>query len=160
MVYEVPTAIVRIANPYGPRQRIQGGKYGIVNWFLTLAMRNDTLKIFGDGQQLRDYIYIDDLVTAILRIGLLPNMTGQVYNVGSGRGSSFRDMVHAVVRAAGSGSFEYVEWPSNYSSFETGDFVADVRRLQEDTGFTPSTSLDDGLSRTVEFCRQDEAAST
>lgn len=154
--YGIPTATVRIANPYGPRQRVMGGKYGLVNWFLTLAMKGETLKVFGEGNQLRDYVYIDDLVEIFLRVSRLPNLTGQVLNAASGVATTFRQMVEAVLSAAGTGRMECVEWPENYSRFETGDFVADISALIEAIGYRPSISLKEGLRHTEKFYREHE----
>lgn len=154
-VYNISTAAIRIPNPYGPRQRIQGGKYGIVNWFLSLAMKGETLKVFGKGNQGRDYIYIDDLVEIFLRVALLPKLDGQIYNAGSGNMTAFNTMVEDIIQSAGSGSIEYVPWPENYASFETGDFVANVNKLVRDTGYRPRTSLIDGLKLTVQFYRNE-----
>ncbi len=153
-VYDMPTVVIRVTNPYGPRQRVEGGKYGIVNWFTTLAMRGDRLRIFGDGSQMRDYIYIDDLTEIFLRAGQLTHPKGQIYNGGSGTGTSFRTMVESIVTAVGAGEIQTVDWPENYSRFETGDFVADISRTVDALGYKPTTSLDDGLARTVAFYRE------
>ena len=152
-VYGIPSASLRITNPYGPRQRANAGKHGLVNWFIKLASRGEQLSIFGDGAQTRDYIYIDDLVEMFLRVGLLPQLKGQVYNAGRGEGVKFRDMAEAVIAATGSGSIKYVPWPENYARFETGNFVPDVSRLANDIQYTAMTTLADGLERTVRYYR-------
>lgn len=146
--YEMPTASLRITNPYGPRQRATAGKYGLVNWFLNLAVRGENLSVFGDGSQLRDYIFIDDLVEMFLRVGLLPKLSGEVFNAGRGEGVKFCDMASAVIETAGSGRLVFMEWPENYAKFETGDFVADIGRLAVAIDFKPETSLADGLRKT------------
>ena len=153
LVHDIPTVSLRITNPYGPRQNVRAGKYGIVNWFLAQAMRGETLRVFGEGRQLRDYIYIDDLVEVILRAAMLPGLEGQVYNAGMGRGTIFREMVESVLKAAQAGTVEYVEWPANYRNIETGDFVADIRLVENAIGYRPATTLMDGLMRTAEFYR-------
>jgi len=154
LVHHIPAVSLRITNPFGPRQNVRAGKYGIVNWFLTQAMRGETLRIFGEGKQLRDYIYIDDLIEVILRVAMLPGLEGQVYNAGMGRGTIFREMVESVLNAARAGTVEYVEWPANYQSIESGDFVADINLLENAIGYRPATTLSDGLVRTAEFYRK------
>jgi len=153
-VHDIPSVSLRITNPYGPRQNVRTGKYGIVNWFLAQAMRGETLRIFGEGTQIRDYVYIDDLVEIFLRVAMLPRLEGQTFNAGMGRGTEFRVMVENVLAAAGSGSSEYVVWPDNYRSMETGDFVADIRLLEDAIGYRPSTPLLDGLNLTADFHRR------
>lgn len=150
------TVCLRITNPYGPLQRATSGKYGLVNWFLRLATQGQPLTVFGDGAQLRDYLYIDDLVEVMLRAGMLKELTGQVFNAGKGEGTRFRDMADAVVSTVGRGSVQSVPWPENYARFETGDFVADVAALTREIGYRPQTTLSDGLARTLAFFRLNE----
>jgi len=154
--YGMPTISLRITNPYGPRQRATNGRYGLVNWFLRLATEGQRINVFGDGAQLRDYIYIDDLVEVMLRSGLLNQLAGESFNAGKGEGTRFRDMASAVVETVGRGRVESIPWPENYARFETGDFVADIDRLSRAIDFRPATSLHDGLARTLAFFRANE----
>jgi len=79
--YGLKTVSVRIANPYGPRQQMKHSKYGIVNWFIRLALDGQPLTVFGDGQQHRDYIYNKDLAEGCIALMLSPETEGQVYNL-------------------------------------------------------------------------------
>lgn len=148
------TVSLRITNPYGPRQRTTSGKYGLVNWFLRLATQGQPLTVFGDGTQLRDYVYIDDLVEVMLRSGLIRELKGQTFNAGRGEGTRFREMAEAVVATVGKGSVQSIPWPENYARFETGDFVPDVAGLTAEIGYRPDTPLGDGLARTLAFFQQ------
>jgi len=84
--YGLRTVRVRIANPYGPRQQMKHSKYGIVNWFVRLALDGQPLTVFGDGQQRRDYIFNEDVAEGCLALMLIPGTAGQVYNLGTGEG--------------------------------------------------------------------------
>ncbi len=97
--YGLNTVSVRIANPYGPRQQMKHSKYGIVNWFIRLALMGQPLTVFGDGQQRRDYIFNEDLAEACVALILSPGTEGQVYNLGTGTGVPFIDMAHLVAEA-------------------------------------------------------------
>lgn len=154
--YGLSTLSLRITNPYGPRQRATSGKYGLVNWFLRLATQGQPLTVFGDGAQLRDYVYVDDLVEVMLRSALIPQLNGRVFNAGMGEGTRFRDMATAVVEVAGQGSVQSIPWPESYARFETGDFVADIEKLSTEIGYRPTTSLREGLARTLAFFRENE----
>jgi nucleoside-diphosphate-sugar epimerase len=145
------TISFRIANPYGPRQQMKHSKYSIVGWFLRLAMENQTIKIFGDGSQLRDYIYVDDIVEAMLRAAASDRSSGEVYNLGSGTGTQFGDMAQAVVDVVGSGRVEFVPWPANYETNETGHYITDITKMQTTLGFVPEVELRDGIERTAEY---------
>lgn len=152
-MYGIPVTIFRIANPYGPRGQMKHSKYCIVNWFIRQAMEGKPITIFGDGSQMRDYIYIDDLVEAIVRAMTTPGMEGEVFNVGSGAGTSFRDMVATVVDTVGTGSYHHVEWPADYVNVETGDYISDITKLKRSFDWQPSISIEEGVRRTVDYYR-------
>lgn len=152
-LYGLRTVILRITNPYGPFQRPEQRQYGIINWFIHLALMGKTLPVYGDGLQLRDYVHIDDVVRAFLQSGVDNRADGQVFNVGSGRGIRFVDMVGAIVRAVGRGTAEHVPWPATEQRIESGDFWADTSHLQELLGWRPTISFEDGISRVIQQYR-------
>lgn len=154
--YGMDTVIFRIANPYGPRSQMKHSKYSIVNWFLRQAMEGKDITIFGDGKQLRDYIYISDLVQAFLAAGATEKSKGQVYNVGSGTGTRFVDMVKEVVKVVGNGKVVKLSWPEDYEAVETGDYVTDISKIRNHTGWTPKVSLKEGLIKTFEYYKGKE----
>jgi UDP-glucose 4-epimerase len=152
--FGIRSIIFRITNPYGPRQQIKHDKYSLVGWFVRRAMEGNTIRVFGEGLQIRDYIYVDDIVAAFTRCAVSHNALGQVVNVGSGVGTKFRDMVSKVIEIVGSGQVEHVPWPQGYEKLETGDVVADISRLQALTGWTPNVSIEDGIRGTVDYYRE------
>lgn len=151
--YGIPTVSLRIANPYGPKQQMKHSKYGIVNWFIRLALEGKPLTIYGSGSQKRDYIYVSDIVEAFLLAALGEKSPGQTYNLGSGRGIPFRDMANLIAEVVPGTSVVESEWkPENYF-VETGDYVSDIRKIHEETGWHPKTALREGIERTVEYYR-------
>ena len=146
-------AIARVTNPYGPGQPGERTAYGVVNRMIHLAIAGGTITVYGDGRQRRDYIYVDDVVDALLGLGERGAADGRTYNVGTGIGTPLVDMARAVMAMAGGGRLEHVEWPALAKQIETGDFVADISRIQKDLGWQPRVALEDGLRRTVEHYR-------
>lgn len=151
--YGIPTVVLRVTNPYGVRQQIKHSKYSIPGWFMRLAMEGKPIKIFGDGAQIRDYVYVSDIVDAFLGVGAREEAVGEVYNCGSGVSTRFRDMVECIVDVVGSGSLEYVPWPENYERVETGDFRTDITKLSNAIDWRPSISLREGMERMVAYYR-------
>jgi len=158
-LYGLRSTALRLTNPYGVGQPAGRVAYGIVNRMVQLALDDQPLPVFGDGAQLRDYIYIDDAVDALVCIGANQATDGHVYNLGSGTGTSFASMARLVVDLAGSGRVVFEPWPALAGQIETGDFVADVSRLSAAIGWKASTSLADGLLRTIESYRPVRSAS-
>jgi UDP-glucose 4-epimerase len=146
-------AVARVTNPYGPGQPQQRTAYGIVNRMIHLALAGDTLTVYGDGAQRRDYVYVDDVVTALLALGESSAADGGVYNVGTGVGTRFIDMARSITAAAGGGRIAFAEWPPLAAQIETGDFVADISRIRREVGWAPRVPIDEGLRRTVSFYR-------
>jgi UDP-glucose 4-epimerase len=149
--YSQATVSVRIANPYGPRQQMKHSKYGIVNWFIRLALEGRPLPVFGDGQQRRDYIYNEDLAEAFLLLALAPGVEGEVFNLGTGRGEAFIDMARLVAQAVPGVEVHQEPWPADRYFVETGDYVSDIRKLTQATGWRPRTSLTEGIIKTVDY---------
>lgn len=152
-VHGLPCVCFRIANPYGPRSQMRHHKYSMINWFVRQAMEGGAIRVFGTGEQVRDYVYVDDLAEAFLRAAVTPACQGQVFNVGSGTGTRFRDMAETVIDTVGGGRVENVAWPANYVNVETGDHVTDIRKLGAATGWEPRVDLRTGVRRVFEYYR-------
>lgn len=146
-------AVARVTNPYGPGQPSGRTAYGVINRLIHLALADRPLTIYGDGAQLRDYIHVDDVVSAMMALAESSKVDGRAYNVGSGSGTSLADAAKMVVDIAGAGRVEHVEWPLLAAQIETGDFVADISRIRNELGWTPTIALRPGLERTVALYR-------
>lgn len=151
--FGMPVTILRLTNPYGPRQQVKHSKYSLIGWFVRQAMEGKVIKVFGTGSQLRDYVYADDVARAMLGCGLAPDAAGEVINVGSGTSTRFCDMVQAVLRCVDTGRMEFVPWPDNYENLETGDISIDISKLSKVASWRPEVSLEEGIRRTYEYYR-------
>jgi UDP-glucose 4-epimerase len=144
-LYGLRPAILRVTNPYGPFQRPEQKRYGIVNWLIHEALHDRTLSVYGEGAQLRDYIHVDDAVAAMMAAGLAPEADGKIFNVGSGHGISFVGMAELIIKVAGRGRVTHVEWPPEAALVETGDFVADISLIGSELGWKPTIPLESGI---------------
>jgi UDP-glucose 4-epimerase len=152
-LFGLKSIVARVTNPFGPGQPAARAEYGIANRMIHMALSDRPLTVFGDGRQRRDYIFIDDVVDALMRLGERAAGDAPIYNVGTGVGTAFIDMARSIVAIAGGGRIELVEWPPLDEQIETGDFVADISRIGKDVGWAPAVPLHDGLERTVAFYR-------
>jgi UDP-glucose 4-epimerase len=117
-VFGVRACSLRLTNVYGPRQLIKHNRQGFIGWFIRQAIEDREIQIFGDGGQLRDFVYVDDAADAFLRAGASDRSNGQVFK-----------------------------------AIDIGDFHADSSLIERTLGWVPTTTLRDGLRRTVEFYR-------
>jgi UDP-glucose 4-epimerase len=153
-VFKVRACSLRLTNVYGPRQLIRHSRQGFLAWFIRLAIEDRAIQIYGDGSQLRDFVYVDDAADAFLRAGASDACNGDAFNVGGTEPLSHRELAGLLVAIAGSGRVEYVEWPPEKKAIDIGDFYADSSKFRRVTGWTPTVSLGDGLASTVAFYRE------
>ena len=150
-LHGLKATVLRITNPYGPLQLGDARAYGIANKFIQAAVRGEKLTVFGTGEQHRDYLYIDDLVHALLLCGASELARGKVYNIGNDRSASLMELARLAVAAAGSGEIIEIPWPEDYRVIETGDFQSDITLAARELGWQPLTQLAEGIARTVAF---------
>jgi nucleoside-diphosphate-sugar epimerase len=144
------TTVFRMTNPYGPHPMMSAPDYSVVNWFLDRAMSNQTLPVYGTGSQLRDYIYVDDVTEALMLAGLDERSDGQVFNLGSGQPTSFRDMAETIRDCIGAGRLEFIDWPQDAAAVETGDFIANISKIRRTLGWAPQVAFEDGVRRAAD----------
>ena len=149
--FGINTTIMRITNPYGPRQQIKHSKYSILGWFVRLAMEGKKINIFGDGKQVRNYIYVDDIVEAFVRAGKSSSVNGKMFFLGSNKNTEFGEMAELVIKTVGNGSIRYVPWPDDYEKAETGDSIISTSKIAEAINWKPKISLEEGIKNTFNY---------
>jgi UDP-glucose 4-epimerase len=153
-VHGIPSVSLRLVNTYGPRHQMKHDRYGVLNWFVRKVLDGDPIPIFGDGSIIRDFLYVDDAVDSLIRVAESDRSWGQIYNVGHGTGTTFLDLAKAIIAVAGEGEIEFRPFTPERLAMEPGDYVADIRKIKEEIGWTPLTPLEEGLARTIEFYRR------
>jgi UDP-glucose 4-epimerase len=153
-VFGVRACSLRLTNIYGPRQLVRHNRQGFIGWFIRLVVEDKEIQIFGDGQQLRDFVYVDDAADAFLRAGATDAVNGQVFNVGGAQPISHLELVALLIETAGTGTYRLVEWPPDKKAIDIGSFYADSTRFRGTTGWEPTTTLRDGLAQTIAYYRQ------
>jgi UDP-glucose 4-epimerase len=153
-VFGIRTCSLRLTNVYGPRQLVKHNRQGFIGWFIRLAVEDREIQVYGDGSQLRDFVYVDDVVDAFLLAGACESVNGDVFNVGGSEPISHRDLVELLIETAGSGRVTYVDWPPEKKAIDIGSFYTDSSKFCRATGWRPKVDLREGLRRTIAFYRQ------
>jgi UDP-glucose 4-epimerase len=151
--FGVRACSLRLTNVYGPRQLIKHNRQGFIGWFIRMAIEDKEIQVFGDGTQMRDFVFVDDAADAFLRAGACAACDGEVYNVGGLEPIAHRDLVTLLLDVAGTGSVKYVPWPPDKKQIDIGSFYSDSSKFGAATGWKPAVPLRQGLRQTIEFYR-------
>jgi UDP-glucose 4-epimerase len=152
-VYGIRTCSLRLTNTYGPRQLIRHNRQGFIGWFVRQVTLGEEIELYGDGSQRRDFDYVDDVVDAFLRAGSMAAADGQAFNLGGEAPVSLAVLAQRMVEIAGQGSLRVVPFPEERKRIDIGDFHADATRIKDALGWRPTTSLDAGMKKTLDYYR-------
>jgi UDP-glucose 4-epimerase len=150
-VHGIRASSLRLTNTYGPRQLIRHNRQGFIGWFMRQALLGEEIQLFGDGQQKRDFDFVDDVVDAFLRAGASPASDGEVFNLGGEAPVSLLDFVKLLLEIAGKGSYRLVPFPKDRQKIDIGDFYADASKIKRVLSWAPRVSLRTGLERAFEY---------
>jgi UDP-glucose 4-epimerase len=153
-LYGLHVTSLRLTNTYGPGQLIGNDRHAFVPWLIRLAIDGQQLKIFGDGQQMRDFTYVDDVVEALLAAVYRPKSDGEVFNLGGERPYSIREFVDILLGVVGGGSYACVPFPEDRGRIDIGSYYADFSKIKRVLDWQPTVPLAEGLRRTVEYYRR------
>lgn len=146
-LWNIETVSLRIFNAYGPGQHLPPSHPPVVPHYLRQALRGGTLVAHGDGNQTRDYIYVDDVVSAMVAAATSPNMNGLVINVGSGVETSIKELINTVLDVTKSKANVVY---NTQTSGGVSRMKADLTLSKEKLRFTPSINLVEGLKLTLQ----------
>ncbi|MBI5452836.1 GDP-mannose 4,6-dehydratase [Candidatus Gottesmanbacteria bacterium] len=152
-VYGIKTVSLRMTNTFGPRHQMKHPRQGVLNWFIRKILDGEEVKLFGDGKQIRDINYIDDVVEALLLVGAGSRGWGEAYNLG-GTPVSLLDFVKKTIEVVGKGKYKLQPMPKEREKIEIGDYVADWNKIRKTYGWKPKTSIEEGIRKTVEYYRK------
>jgi UDP-glucose 4-epimerase len=138
------STICRISNPFGLTESYRGKSYGVINTFVMRALAGLPLTLYGGGRQLRDYVYIDDLVHGLALCALRPEARNETFNLGSGIGITLYQAAREIQKLAGA-PIVLAPWPAEDAAVESGDFVCDIRKAARLIGFSPRYDFRSGL---------------
>ena len=150
--YGMSSAVVRYSNVYGVAQRPDNPYCGVVSKFFESAMNGEPPRIHGDGEQTRDFTYIDDVVEATLLAGISPKADGQVYNVGTGREVTINQLARAIIEITGA----RVE-PTYVDRRDIDNIrrrVVNIEKIRRELRWLPNFTVEQGLRRTYQWLKE------
>ena len=151
-VHGMATCVLRMTNVYGPRMRIKDDLLTFIGWWFRQLLERNDIPIFGDGMQIRDFNYVDDVVNALLLCAANPATSGKIYNLG-GEPINLLNLARLMIKVNGSGDYVIVPFPESRKRIDIGDYYGDYSLIKGDVGWQPKTSLVDGIAKLLEYYR-------
>jgi UDP-glucose 4-epimerase len=152
-VHGVRACALRLTNTYGPRMRVRDARQTFLGIWIKKLLCGEDIEVYGDGSQLRDFNYVEDVVDALLLAACADRAYGQVFNLGAGQAISLKDLAELLLRLNGSGRYTLVPFPPDRRAIDIGDYHANYRMATDVLGWQPKVALAAGLDRTLDFYR-------
>jgi len=149
--YGMPAVSLRLVNTYGPRQLVKHAEQGFTGSFVRKAVDGEEIQIFGDGQQLRAFNYVDDVIEALMIAGANKKVIGDFFNLGGQKPFTLEKFVQILLSITGRGSYRMVPFPPDKQVIDIGSVYASWAKLNFVTDWAPRVSLEEGLQRTVDY---------
>jgi len=150
-VYGIRSTVLRLTNTYGPRMRVKDARQTFLGIWIRLLLEGKTLQVFGDGKQIRDFSYVDDVVEALLLCAASEDANGEIFNLGADDPINLKDTAELLIRVHGRGEYQIVPFPADRKAIDIGDYYADYRKIRSKLGWKPAVPLEQGLARTMAY---------
>jgi dTDP-glucose 4,6-dehydratase/UDP-glucose 4-epimerase len=157
-VYGIRACALRLTNTYGPGMRVKDARQTFLGIWIRNVIEGKPILVFGDGLQLRDFNYVDDVVDALLLAALDAKADGQVFNLGSKEVVSLGQLAQMFCDLSPESSYEIVPFPPERKAIDIGDYYSDYDKLQTTLGWQPKTDLKQGLANCLAYYREHQQA--
>lgn len=149
--YGMRASVIRLSNVYGPRACINSPDFTFNNYFIGLALQDKAITVYGKGNQMRNVVYVEDAVAALVIASQSEEIDRQTLFAAGDHHYSVADIARATVKQMGRGRVEFIEWPHDRKSTEPGDYVITNQKIKETLGWKPSHELHQGLEKTKKY---------
>jgi len=153
-VYGIRTCALRLTNTYGPRMRVKDARQTFLGIWIKNLVEGRRIEVWGDGLQVRDFNYVDDVTDAMLVAALSAQSNGQVYNLGSPERVNLKDLAELMIKVHGRGEYEVIPFPEDRKPIDIGDYYADYGKIRVALKWNPRLTLEAGLTRTLQYYYQ------
>ena len=148
--YGINASVIRLPNVFGPRAAIHSADFAVNNYFVGLALQDKQITVYRPGDQLRNVLYVDDAVSALLAVTESPESVGETFFATGDEHYSVKTIAERTCQVLG-GSVKMVEWSKTKKAIDVGDVVITNAKIKRRLGWTPSITFDEGLVRTGHY---------
>jgi len=152
-VYGIKTCILRLTNTIGPGMRIKDARQTFLGIWVRLLLEGKSFEVW-DGDQLRDFTYVDDAVDAFLMTAVNNNTNGGIFNLGGENAISLKKLAEVLVNVNDGGKYILKEFPSDRKRIDIGDYYSDHNLISSTIGWRPKVPLQEALKMTLDYYRK------
>lgn len=152
-VYGIRSSVLRLTNTYGPRMRVRDARQTFLGIWIRHLIEGKPFDVW-EGDQLRDFTFVEDVVEALLMAAVRPEADGQIFNLGGEMVIRLKDLAALLVELNGGGHYQVRPFPPERKRIDIGDYYADFNRIRIVLGWYPKTSLREGLTQTLSYYRK------
>jgi len=152
-VYGIPTTTLRLTNTYGPGMRVRDARQTFLGIWIQQALRGESITVYGDGTQRRDFTYVSDCVDALLLAASQPDALGRTYNLGGLEIVPLLEVATAITELEPGADFDLVDFTAERQAIDIGDYFGSWSLIQAELGWNPQVPLREGLRRTLDYYR-------
>ncbi|WP_025872181.1 NAD-dependent epimerase/dehydratase family protein [Methylobacillus glycogenes] len=153
-VYGIKACALRLTNTYGPGMRVKDARQTFLGIWLRRVIEGKPIAVFGDGLQLRDFNYVDDVVDALLLAAANTEADGQIFNLGSDEVVNLQQVAELMTQFQPGSSYEIVPFPPERKAIDIGDYYSDFNKIKQVLGWSPRVGLQQGLAASLAYYRQ------
>lgn len=154
-VYGIASSVLRLTNTYGPRMRIKDARQTFLGIWIRKLLQGDPIQVFGDGQQRRDYNFVDDVIDALLLSATSNHAIGKAFNLGSPDPLSLEDTAKVMCNQVDGGKYEVIPFPEDRKAIDVGDFICDFSAFSNALKWNPKVSFEDGITKSINFFKEE-----
>jgi nucleoside-diphosphate-sugar epimerase len=147
----IRSSVLRLTNTYGPRMRIKDARQTFLGIWIRNLLEGKPIHVYGDGQQRRDYNYVDDLLDALILASTENKAIGKVFNLGAPDPMSLKETAEIMCSEIGVASWNLVPFPEDRKAIDVGDFICDYCSFSSAFGWEPKIKFEEGIKRSLEY---------
>ncbi len=156
-VYQIRACALRLTNTYGAGMRVKDARQTFLGIWIRNLIEGKPILVYGDGTQLRDFNYVDDVVDALLLAAIKSEADGEVFNLGSREYINLRNLAQMMVDLYPDGKYEITPFPTDLKAIDIGDYYSDYTKAEKLLGWSPKIKLREGLERSLTFYAEHHA---
>tara|TARA_B100002003_G_scaffold231066_1_gene241744 strand:- start:16 stop:726 length:711 start_codon:yes stop_codon:yes gene_type:complete len=146
--FGIHSTVIRLPNVFGPRASVHSSEFTFNNYFIGLALQGKNITVYGDGHQMRNVLYVDDAISALILAAQSEKSSGEVFFAVGDEHFSVAEIAEATVKHMGAGKVVFVDWPTGKKAIDIGDAILSNKKIKEFLGWAQVKNLESGLTQT------------